>query len=334
MKPSVILTSLLFLLILPALNSCSHKEVKIGFLMDDYIPERWIRDKELFVQRAQEKGARVFVEVAYGDPEKQYELARKLLDKEVDILVLIPVDLKDASRIVQLAHQYKVRVLSYDRLIRDCNLDFYISFDNVEVGKIQAEYLSNLCPQGNYALIGGAITDNNAVLLKIGQMNVLQPFIERGDIKVVYDHFVDSWHEEEGYNHMKKCLRQNNNKVDVVIAANDALATGVIRALEEHNMKGRVYVAGQDADLAACQRIVEGTQAITVYKPIEAIATKAADIAIEIAKKGGCASTQLTVNNGKIMVPALLLPPMLVNRETIGLTVVADGYLKENNIYQ
>jgi D-xylose transport system substrate-binding protein len=333
MKPSVILTSLLFLFIMSVSDSCSHKEVKIGFLMDDYIPERWIRDKELFIQRAQEKGASVLVEVAYGDPEKQYELARKLLDEEVDILVLIPVDLKDASRIVQLAHQYKVRVLSYDRLIRDCNLDFYISFDNVEVGKIQAEYLSNLCPQGNYALIGGAITDNNAVLLKIGQMNVLQPFIERGDIKIVYDHFVNRWHEEEGYDHMKKCLRQNNNKVDVVIAANDALATGVVRALEEHNMKGKVHVAGQDADLAACQRIVEGTQSITVYKPIEAIATKAADIAIEIAKKGSCMSTQLTVNNGKIMVPALLLPPMLVNRETIGLTVVADGYLKENKIY-
>jgi D-xylose transport system substrate-binding protein len=202
------------------------------------------------------------------------------------------------------------------------------------VGKIQAEYLSNLCPEGNYALIGGAITDNNSVLLKIGQMNVLQSFIEKGDIKIVYDHFVDRWHEDEGYIHMKKCLSQNNNRVDVVIAANDALATGVIRALEEHNLKGRVYVAGQDADLAACQRIVEGTQAITVYKPIEAIATKAADIAIEIAKKGSCISTQLTVNNGKMMVPALLLPPMLVNKETIGLTVVADGYLKENKIYQ
>ncbi len=328
------LSSLLFLVFLSVSNSCSHKEVKIGFLMDDYVPERWLKDKELFIRRAQEKGARVLVEVAHSDPGKQYELARKLLDDEVDVLVLVPVDLKDAARIVQLAHQYKVKVLSYDRLIRNCNLDFYISFDNVEVGKIQAEYLSNLCPKGNYALIGGAITDNNSVLLKIGQMNVLQPFIEKGDIKIIYDQFVERWHEDEGYNHMKSCLKQNNYKVDVVIAANDALATGVIRALEEHNMKGKVHVAGQDADLNACQRIVEGTQSITVYKPIEAIATKAADIAIEIAKKGSCESTQLTVNNGKIMVPALLLPPMLVNVKTIGLTVVADGYLKKNRIYQ
>ena len=302
--------------------------------MDDYVPERWLKDKELFINRAHDKGAMVIVEVARGNPEKQYEQARKLLDEKVDILVLVPVDLNDASRIVQLAHQYKVKVLSYDRLIRNCNLDFYISFDNVEVGKIQAEYLSNLCPKGNYALIGGAITDNNSVLLKIGQMNVLQPFIEKGDIKVIYDQFVEKWNEEEGYNHMKNCLKQNNYKVDVVIAANDALATGVIRALAEHNMEGRVHVAGQDADLIACQRIVAGTQSITVYKPIEAIATRAADIAIEIANKGSYENTLLTVNNGKIMVPALLLPPMLVNIETIGFTVVADGYLKENKIYQ
>ncbi len=302
--------------------------------MDDIVLERWSKDKDLFIKRANEKDAQVLVEVANSDPEKQFNLARKLLDEGIDILVLVPVDLNDAARIVQMAHQYEVKVLSYDRLVKNCNLDFYISFDNVEVGAIQAEYLAKICPKGNYALIGGATTDNNSILLKIGQMNVLQPYVERGDISIVYDKFVDKWHQDEGYRHMINCLNKSNNKIDAVIAANDALATGAARALEERDMKGKVYMAGQDADLVACQRIVAGTQTITVYKPIEAIASKAADIAIMMANKEDFETTQLTVNNGKKMVPALLLPPMLVNKETIRLTVIADGYLKENKIYQ
>ena len=334
MKRTISLVTILLFIIIVLINSCSDKQIKIGLLMDDILLERWLKDKDLFIKRANEKEARVIVEIANNDPAKQFDQAKKLLDEGIDILVLVPVDLNDAARIVQLAHQYKVRVLSYDRLVKNCNLDFYISFDNVEVGKLQAEYLAKICPKGNYALIGGATTDNNSILLKIGQMNVLQPYVEKGDISIIYDQFVNKWHQDEGYSHMINCLKKSNNKVNAVIAANDALATGAAKALEEHNMKGQVYLAGQDADLVACRRIVAGTQTMTVYKPIEAIATKAADIAIAMAKNDDFENTQLTVNNGKKMVPALLLPPMLVNKETIRLTVVADGYLKENKIYQ
>ncbi len=334
MKREAFLFAVILFIIIVLTGSCSEKQVKIGLLMDDIVLERWSKDKDLFIKRANEKDALVLVEVANSDPEKQYNLARKLLDEGIDILVLVPVDLNDAARIVQMAHQYEVKVLSYDRLVKNCNLDFYISFDNVEVGAIQAEYLAKICPKGNYALIGGATTDNNSILLKIGQMNVLQPYVERGDISIIYDQFVDKWNQDEGYRHMINCLNKSNNKIDAVIAANDALATGAARALEERDMKGKVYMAGQDADLVACQRIVAGTQTITVYKPIEAIASKAADIAIMMANKEDFETTQLTVNNGKKMVPALLLPPMLVNKETIRLTVIADGYLKENKIYQ
>ncbi len=315
-------------------DSCSDKEVKIGLLMADYTQERWTKDKDLFVERANEKGVEVFVEVADNNADVQFEKAKELLDKGIDVLVLVPVDLYDAARIITLAHRYKVRVISYDRLIKNCNLDFYISFDNVEVGRLQAEYLTKICPRGNYVIIGGATTDNNSVLLKIGQMNVLQPYVERGDINIIYDQFVNSWTQEEGYKHMMKCMDENNVKINAIIAANDDLATGITKALEERKMPGMVYLAGQDADLAACQRIVSGKQAMTVYKPIEAIASKAADIAMVMAKGETFEQAQLTVNNGKRMVPALLLPPMVVNKETIKLTVIADGYLKENKIYQ
>ncbi len=311
---------------------CKEK-VTIGLLMDNYEVERWQRDKDLFIARINELGGEVVTEVANSNPRVQYEQAQKLLKQGVDVLVIVPSDLNDAARIVALAHKYKVRVLSYDRLIRNCNLDLYISFDNVEVGALQADYLTKVCPKGNYALIGGAITDNNSFMLKIGQMNVLQPYVERGDIRIVFDRYADSWAEEEGYRLMKECLMKNNN-IDAVIAANDNLATGVIKALKEKDLDGKVYIAGQDADLLACQRIVSGFQTMTVYKPIEAIATKAADFAMQLAAGEKFNKLNLSVNNGKHMVPAVLLPAMVVNKETIKLTVIADGYLKENKIYK
>ena len=314
-------------------NSCGNKKVKIGLLMDNFEQERWEKDRDFFMKRAGDLGSTILVEVADGDASKQLEQAHKLLDERVDVLVIVPSDLNEAAKIVHLAHRYGVRVLSYDRLIKDCKLDFYISFDNVEVGTLQAEYLTKICPVGNYAIIGGARTDNNAFLLKIGQMNVLDPLIEKGDIKIVYDQFVDKWSEENGYTHMNECLKKNK-KVDAVLVANDGLATGVARALEEHQLLGKVYISGQDAELSACQRIIAGTQAMTVYKPIEAIAYKAAEIAVRLANDDKFEDLHMSVNNGKIMVPALLLPPMVVSRETIKLTVVADGYLKENKIFE
>jgi D-xylose transport system substrate-binding protein len=310
-----------------------EKKVTIGLLMDNFETERWQRDKDLFISHVNEMGGEVLTEVAKGDAALQYDQAKKLLDEGIDALVIVAVDQNDAARIVKLAHNYDVKVLSYDRLIKNCNLDLYISFDNVEVGTLQAEYLTKVCPQGNYALIGGAVIDNNSFLLKIGQMNVLQPIVERGDIRIVYDQFASRWSEDEGYRLMKECL-EKNQRIDAVIAGNDNLAGGVLRAIQEKKISHTIYIAGQDAELLACQRIVAGTQTMTVYKPIEAIASKAADFAMELASGEEIKSLNLSVNNGKRMVPAVLLPAMIVNKETIKLTVVADGYLKENKIYE
>ena len=301
--------------------------------MDNFEQERWERDRDFFIQRAEELGADVMVEVADGSAAKQFEQAEKLLKDKADVLVIIPADLNEASGIVLLAHRYGVRVLSYDRLIKNCNLDFYISFDNVEVGKLQAEYLTKVCPKGNYAIIGGAITDNNSTLIKLGQMSVLEPLIEKGDIKIVYDQFVDKWTAENGYNQMNACLKKNKN-INAVLVANDGLADGVAKSLEEHGLLGKVFISGQDAELLACQRIVMGTQSMTVYKPIEAIAYRAAEMAVRMANKDECRDIHLSVNNGKKLVPSILLPSMVVNRETIKLTVIADGYLKENKIFE
>jgi D-xylose transport system substrate-binding protein len=310
-----------------------NKKTTIGLLMDSYESERWQRDKDLFVAHINELGGEVIADVADGDALKQYEQAKKMLEKGIDALVIVAVDQNEAANIVALAHSCNVKVLSYDRLIRNCDLDLYISFDNVAVGSLQADYVSKVCPQGSYALLGGAVTDNNSFLLKIGQMTVLQPLVERGDIRIVFDQFANRWTEEEGYRLMKECL-EKNPQINAVIAGNDILVSGAVRALHEKEPGRNICFAGQDAELSACQRIIGGEQTMTVYKPIEAIATKAADFAMQLAGGDKFTSLNLSVNNGKRMVPAVLLPAMIVNKETIKLTVVADGYLKENKIYQ
>jgi D-xylose transport system substrate-binding protein len=147
----------------------------------------------------------------------------------------------------------------------------------------------------------------------------------------VYDQYVNSWTADEGYRLMKECLKKTR-KVDAVLAANDQLAEGALRAINEHKIDLIPAISGQDADGAACQRIIAGTQAMTVYKPIEAIATKAAEITMQMIQEERIPKTFLSVNNGKHQVPAVLLPAMIVNKETIDLTVVADGYFKEHNV--
>jgi D-xylose ABC transporter substrate-binding protein len=332
MKTKIII---ILVALLTALLFCEcSKKIKIGLLMDSLEQERWAKDRDIFTSKIKELGGETIYRLANGDADKQLEQARELIDNGVHLLVVIPVDQDKAADIVKLAHKNHVRVLSYDRLIKNCNLDFYISFDNVDVGRLQAEYLTKICPAGNFAIIGGAITDNNSFLLKLGQMSVLQPYVDNGSINIVYDQYVSHWSAGEGYDKMKECLRKTNNNVDAVIAANDEIASGITAALKEVHLDGRIYLCGQDAELAAIQRIVAGTQAMTVYKPIEAIATVAAKTSMDIIRNKLTTNIPLSVNNGKILVPSILLPAMSVNKETIKLTVIADGYLKENKIYE
>lgn len=309
---------------------CSN-EVKVGFLMDEAQTGRWASDKELFIQSVEELGGTVVFRAAEMNAAKQQELADEMFEEGIDVLVMVPTDMNEAAKIVNKAHKEGIRVVSYDRLIKDCGLDYYVSFDHVNVGELQAKYLTSASPIGNYAILGGPITDNNSFLLRIGQLNFLQPLIDKGDINVVYDNYANEWTFEEGYRMMKECL-EKNNEITAVLAGNDRLAGGAIKALTEAGLEKDVRIAGMDADLDACQRIIAGTQSMTVYKPIKAIAVKAAEVAMQIATEDRAPNMNLSVNNGFKQVPSILLPAMVVSRETIDLTVIEDGYLEELNI--
>lgn len=313
---------------------CSKDEpVKVGLLLHALDKERWENDRDYFVEKVNELGGTVEVRVADNNSDMQLEQANKLLSEGTDVLVVVPVDQFAAAQIVVNAHEQDVSVISYDRLIKNCNLDYYVSTDNVEIGKLQADYLTTIKPTGRYALIGGAISDNNSQFLYLGQMNVLQPLVEKGDINIVYNAFTDHWGEDEGYEHTKKLLEESND-VDAIIAGNDAIALGVTKALKEAGKEGEVLVAGMDADLNNLHEIVAGNQTCTVYKPYEKLAATAAELAMTLGRTGECERSFQTVSNGVRLVPAVLHEAMVVNKENLKLTVISEGYQTEEEIYR
>jgi D-xylose transport system substrate-binding protein len=305
---------------------------RIGFSMDTLKEERWQRDRDLFVKRAQELGAEVFVKAANSDDAVQVQQAEDLLTQGIDVLVVVPHNGEVAAAIVESAKRQNVPVISYDRMIRNADLDLYISFDNYKVGQLQAKYLFDRRPKGNYILIEGAPTDNNAKLYHDGHLNVLQAAIDRGDIKIVYDQPSREWLASEALNHTENALTQANNDVVAVVAANDGLAGGVVQALEEQKLVGKVLVSGQDAELAAVRRVVEGKQTMTVYKPITPLASRAAEVAVAFAK-GEKVSSSSTINNGRKEVPSILLEPIAVDKDNMVDTVIRDGYHTIEDVY-
>src|SRR5215471_19135557 len=318
--------------------SCKSQKVerngplRIGFSLDSLLLERWQRDRDFFVERAKELGAEVLVQSADGSDALQVRQAENLLTQGVDVLVVVPHNGEVAASIVDSAKRQHVPVLAYDRLIRSSDLDFYLSFDNVKVGQLQAQYLLDRAPKGNYILIGGSPTDNNAQLLREGQMKVLKPAIDRGDIKIVADQWAKDWLPSEALRHTENALTQAQNNVAAVVASNDSTAGGAIQALEEQKLAGKVLVTGQDADVAACQRIVGGTQAMTVYKPIRPLASRAAEIAVALARHAAVESNA-KVNNGSKEVPSLLLTPIVVDKSNIAQTAIKDGFVKLEDVY-
>jgi D-xylose transport system substrate-binding protein len=308
-----------------ASNKADDGKIRIGLSMDTLKEERWQRDRDLFVKKAEEFGAEVLVQSANGNDRVQVQQAESLLTQNIDVLVVVPHNAEVAASIVESAKRQNVPVISYDRLIKNSDVDLYLSFDNEKVGELQAKYLLERVPKGNYVLLGGAPTDNNAKMFRDGQMRAIKPAVDRGDIKIVADQWCRDWLASEALNHTENALTQNKNDVQAIVASNDATAGGAIQALEGQKLAGKVLVSGQDADLAAIVRIVAGTQTMTVYKPITPLATAAAEAAIKLAKHETVA-TQATVNNGKKDVPSILLEPIVVDKDNVRDTVVKDGY--------
>src|SRR5271169_139606 len=299
--------------------------LKIGYLMDSLKVERWQTDLDNFQKRAKELGAEVLVETAEGNDELQLQQSQKLMDSGVKVLVLVPHDTDKAARIVNAAKARHVPVLCYERLVRNSDVDFFVGTNAEVIGELQSSTLARLAPKGNYVLIGGSQTDSNAKVLREGQMRALQASVDRGDIKIVSDGWAKDWDPAEAYAIMSKAIDSTKGDVTAVVASNDGTAGGAIQALQEHKLAGKVLVSGQDADLAAIIRILDGTQTMTVYKPIGSQAKVAAEAAVAAAK-GEPVKTTSTFTVGDKTIPTIFLPPVMVTKGNVKETVIKDGF--------
>ncbi len=343
MKRSRILLTLGLLLMASVLllSGCAKKDgeakkddkIKIGFSMDTLMIERWHKDKAVFIETCQALGADVEVLAAESKADVQNSQCENLITNGVNVLVLLPYDSDATAAAVELAKKSGVKVIAYDRMINNADVDLYVSYDNVKIGELQASPLVEKAPKGNYILLGGALTDSTSQLLRQGQMNILKPYIDKGDIKVVTDQWVKDWLPEEALKIVENALTANKNDIKGIVASNDGTAGGAIQALAEQGLAGKVVIGGQDVELAACQRIVEGTQTASVYASPVLEAKTAAELAVKLAK-GEAIETSAVLSNGKKDVPSIFLTPILVTKDTMMATVIKDGFHKMEDVYK
>ena len=304
----------------------------IGFSLDSLVVERWKRDAEIFIRSARELGADVLLRVADQDHAVQERQIRDLADAGIHVLVVVPNDADRLSSVISEIRARGIRVLSYDRLVRNANVDLYVSFDNVMVGRLMAESVSRAVPRGGFVIINGARSDNNALMLNAGIRGVLDPLEASGGVRIVGEIWPGTWDSEEVKSALERIV-QHDRGIDAVVAGNDMLAEAAISVLSENRLMGNVKIAGQDAELAACQRIAEGVQFATVYKPIDRLALKAAGYAVMLAR-GEEIRTDAVINDGKYEVPYVRLEPILVTRDLLDATVIKDGFHSSADVYR
>jgi D-xylose transport system substrate-binding protein len=305
------------------------RPIAIGFSLDSLIVERWIRDRDVFVATANSLGADVIFQNAANDEKEQVSQIRYLIDKGVDVLVIIPMNADILTDAIQRAKSRGIRVISYDRLIRNAPVDLYVSVDSVEVGRIMARAIVKRAPAGDFVFINGPLSDHNVSLVREGQDSVLADY---PGVSRILDYFADNWSYDLAYRQVAKLLDEGR-RIDAIVCGNDGLAGGAIRALAERRLAGKVPVVGQDADIAACQYVVEGSQLITVYKPISALAKLAAQFAVSMAKGEFIAPVE-TIGNGAVDVPVYWLKPVEVTRENIDEVVIESGFHTADEIYR
>ncbi|MGI8788454.1 MAG: sugar ABC transporter substrate-binding protein [Pyrinomonadaceae bacterium] len=316
-------------------NKDPNRKIKIGFAMDTVKEERWQRDQKAFDAHCKELNVDCVITVADNKADKQANDVDNLLTQGVDVIVIAPHDATQAASMVEKAKAQGVPVISYDRLINSDKIDLYVSHQVPIIGRKIAEYALQHVPKGNYIMVYGASTDNNAVIMKKEELAVLQPAIDRKDIVIKADQFITDWKPVEALNFVENALTQNNDNIQAVVVSNDGMAGGVVSALEKRGLTGKVLVTGQDAQIDALQRIAEGKQTMTVYKPIIPLANAAVEAAIKLAKGEPLTEAKPFKNDtlGKD-IPAILLEVQVVDKDNLMTTVIKDGYASFEDVYK
>jgi D-xylose transport system substrate-binding protein len=311
----------------------NNRNAIIGLSLPTQREEKWVKDKEAMEKCAESKGIPLRIENADTDAAKQASQVDKLISQGINVLILAPVDSSNSASMVEKAHKAGVKVIDYERLIENSDSDLYVSFNSMRVGELQGQYLIRNVPKGNYIIMSGDPRDYNSRLLKEGAMEYIAPLVIKRDIKIVADEAVINWDPKNAFKIVTDSLIANNNKIDAILAPNDATAGAAIEALQKQGLAGKVAVTGQDADLDAIKRILQGTQSMTVFKDPRELGRTAIEAAIKLANREAV-DVNGEMYNGKINVPSILLAPIAVDKNNIDSVLINSGYLKKEEVYQ
>ncbi len=309
--------------------------VVIGFSMatDTFIIERWNKDIRVFNSSARELGADVIMQMSAGGAQSQIEQVRYLLDQTIDVLVILPQDTDMLAGVVLSANDRQVPVVSYDRLIQGVPVSAYVSFDNEQVGRLFGEALTGAVPRGRYLIVNGSVRDNNSYRVNAGLLEVLDPLVQSGNIEIIDEIWLELWSFDEARERVSEVLDRTTN-IDAISAANDQIANAAIQVLAERRLAGQVAVVGQDADLLSTQRVVEGLQLMTVYKPIHRLATRAAEVAVAIAEGNPPEPDRITDNGSGVPIPYYVEDPVAVYASNMDETIIRDGFHSAEDVYR
>jgi D-xylose transport system substrate-binding protein len=335
-KKSVLVLAITALMLCCVLSDAEAKGKIVGVSWANFQEERWKIDEAAIKATVAEAGDRYISADAQSSAQKQLTDIESLIAQGAKVLIVVAQDASAIAPAVQEAIDEGIPVIGYDRLIENPRA-FYITFDNQEVGRMQARALFALRPRGNYAFIKGSSADPNADFLFAGQIEVLKDAITAGAIKNVGEAYTEGWLPANAQRNMEQILTKNNNNVDAVVASNDSTAGGVIAALAAQGLAGSVLVSGQDADHAALNRIALGTQTVSVWKDARALGKKATEIALLLAdgKKMSDIPGVVKFNGGprKVEMNSLFLTPIPITRENLDVVIDA-GWIRREEVCQ
>lgn len=301
----------------------------VGVSWSNFQEERWKTDEAAIKAQLKKSGAKYISADAGGSPEKQLGDIDSLIARGAKSLIILAMDKDAILPAINKANQQKIPVVAYDRLIEAPGV-FYITFDNKEVGRMQARAILAAKPKGNYVMIKGSPTDPNADFLRAGQQEVIAAALKKGDIKIVGEEYTEGWKPEVAQKNMEQILTKTGDKVDAVVASNDGTAGGVVAALNARGIKG-VPVSGQDGDHAALNRVALGSQTVSVWKDARVLGRDAAAAAVDLAK-GAKVPGATTWDGGekKIAMQAEFLKPVAISSANLGVVVKAGWITKED----
>ena len=317
------------------------EQLTIGFSIATatFIIERWNKDLKVFTGAAKELGADVIVQLSAGGIKEQISQINYMINQNIDILVVIAHDTELIAGAIRQIKESGIPVIAYDRLIQGVPLDAYVSFDSQEVGRLFGRALRDAVPQGRYLIVNGSLHDVNSFDISRGIHEVIDLQIQRGDIQLVKEIWLDEWSSDEALEKIGAIFEETTD-FDAIACGNDAIAGAAIQLLSERRLAGKVAVVGQDADLSACQRIVEGTQLMTVYKPIGRIGVRAAELAVALARKSGKddkmeipAPDRMLDNHSGTLIPAILEKSTAIYKDNID-EVIRDGFHSRDDVFR